>query len=386
MNKSLELLKTDSVFDDISKQDVDAIISIWLSDTSQAPLIFPNKRKEWLALLKKEDLLPELSVKKNALRFIDLFAGIGGFHLALSKSNTKCVFASEWDSFAIKTYSANHNIVPFGDIKNFTEGQKFSIKDIPEHELLCAGFPCQPFSSIGKREGFKHETQGNLFFDIYNILKEKKPKYFILENVRGLLTHENGETFSTILEYLSKNNKDSRKSKNSLNYHVFHKVIDSAFFGVPQHRRRVFLVGFNADVFEERPSFKFPVGNKTIEQIGSYLEKGVTEKGHSLSQKMQDYMFKKDDGNPQIINKNSKIAVRSLLATYYKGQRKTGTFVKDGPTGLRKLTVGECKSIMGFPQTFKVPVSKTQMYRQFGNSVVVPVVEAIFKQILLVGS
>lgn len=294
----------------------------------------------------------------GGLKFIDLFAGIGGIRKGFEDEFTKCVFSSEWDKYAAKTYEANYGEKPHGDITKINE------KDIPDHDVLLAGFPCQPFSHIGKREGFAHETQGTLFFDVLRILKEKQPKMFLLENVKGLLTNDNGETFRIILENL-----------NDLGYSVYYEVMDAQDFGLPQRRERILIVGFHPSLGID--SFTFPKGNTEIRvPINSILEHGP--KGYSISKHLQEnYLFKKDDGKPQVVDFDSTIQVNTLVASYHKIQRLTGTFVKDGETGLRLFSELELKRLMGFPEDFIVPVSRTQMYRQFGNSVAVPMIKAV---------
>lgn len=297
--------------------------------------------------------------------FIDLFAGIGGIRLACERNGGQCVFSSEWDPHSQKTYHANFGETPHGDIT------KIEAKDIPSHDFLNAGFPCQPFSTIGKREGFEHKTQGTLFFDVARILKHHKTKMILLENVPGLVTHENGNTFSVIRDVL----------ENELGYVTFHQVINAAEYGVPQERKRIYIVGFLKEAYGEDIKFEWPEPDTEDVFISDFLEKHPT--GYGISKHLQDtYLFKKEDGRPQLIDKSSKIKVKTLVASYHKIQRLTGTFVKDGETGVRLLSENECKAIMGFPRDYKVPVSRTQMYRQFGNSVAVPVVEKIIKQIL----
>ena len=302
---------------------------------------------------------------KNKLKFIDLFAGIGGIRLAFETNKMNCVFSSEWDKFSKETYFANHGEIPDGDITEICESE------IPDHDILTAGFPCQPFSTIGLRQGFEHDTQGTLFFDIVRILKSKRPKAFLLENVSGLKNHDGGKTFEVIKNTLEK----------ELNYKVYFDILDSADYGVPQHRRRIYIVGFQNELTKKKSfDFKWPNKNKTKVGIGSYVEKHKT--GYNISRHLQgSYIFKKDDGRPQIIDKYSEFPVKTLVSTYHKIQRLTGTFVKDGETGLRLLSENECKAIMGFPKDFIIPVSRTQMYRQFGNSVAVPVVSKIAKEI-----
>jgi DNA (cytosine-5)-methyltransferase 1 len=303
--------------------------------------------------------------KKGDFTFIDLFAGIGGTRLGFESAGGACVFTSEWDLPAQKTYAANFGEIPDGDIT------KIKTNEIPDFDVLLAGFPCQPFSSIGQRKGFEHKTQGTLFYDVARIIKDKRPKGFMLENVQGLLTHDKGQTLSTILEVLAE-----------LDYDVQYRLINAADFGVPQMRKRVYIVGLDRHLKGIDPTkFVFPEGNPNDHaDIGNFLESNI--EGYSISERLQKgYLQKLDDGRPKILTKDSKGPAKTLVASYHKIQRLTGTFVKDGPTGLRLLTENECKALMGFPKDFKVPVSRTQMYRQFGNSIVVPVVSAIAKEL-----
>jgi DNA (cytosine-5)-methyltransferase 1 len=299
----------------------------------------------------------------KAIKFIDLFAGIGGMRLAFESVGAECVFTSEWDKYAQQTYQANFGEKPFGDITQISENQ------IPKFDLLLAGFPCQPFSSIGKRQGFKHETQGTLFYDVARIIDFHKPRAFLLENVAGLLTHDDGRTFTTIINVLT-----------NLGYRLEYKILDSSDYGVPQKRERIYIVGFNKK--KVKPvDFDFPKPRKSKIGIGKFVETGL--KNLSVSKHLQSvYIYKLDDGRPEIITPKSDFPVKTLVASYHKIQRLTGTFVKDGPTGLRLLSENECKAIMGFPKNFKIPVSRTQMYRQFGNSVAVPVVRGVAKAIV----
>lgn len=302
-------------------------------------------------------------MKNRKLKFIDLFAGIGGTRIALERNGARCVFSSEWDLECQKTYYANFREKPTGDIQKIIESE------LPDFNILVAGFPCQPFSSVGKREGFKH-AEGTLFYDIARILNYKKPEAFLLENVPGLKNHDNGETFKLIIKILKE-----------LNYSVFYKILDAKDFGVPQKRKRVYIVGFSDNIYNKKINFEFPVGSKENMYINEFLESNVS--GYTISKHLQEsYLFKKNDGLPEIIDQNSKIQVKTLVSTYHKIQRLTGTFVKDGETGLRLLTKNECKAIMGFPKDFIIPVSRTQMYKQLGNSVAIPVVEEISKVLI----
>ena len=192
----------------------------------------------------------------------------------------------------------------------------------------------------------------------------------MLENVSGLISHDGGNTFSTIVASLE-----------SAGYKLSHKVLDSAEYGLPQHRRRIYIVGFKSKLFEKNPNFEWPKPNPRKVFINRFVETNVV--GHSISKHLQKtYIYKIDDGRPQIIDKTTRIQVKTLVSTYHKIQRLTGTFVRDGETGLRLLTANECKALMGFPKSFKMPVSRTQMYRQMGNSVAVPVVSAIAESMI----
>ena len=318
--------------------------------------------------LEFEQLIPVAKKRrqrsKPAFTFIDLFAGIGGTRLGFESAGGKCVFTSEWDPHAQRTYQANFGELPAGDITTIPTA------DIPDFDVLLAGFPCQPFSSIGRRQGFLHETQGTLFYDVARIIKDKRPKAFLLENVPGLLTHDKGKTFEII-----------RDTLRELGYTVDYKVLNSADFGVPQQRKRIYILGFRTENVGDSFQFSFPEGKKRPRYINEILEKDAV--GYSISKKLQEgYMYKKDDGRPMVVDHGSKVQVKTLVASYHKIQRLTGTFVRDGETGLRLFTEKECKAIMGFPSDFIIPVSRTQMYRQFGNSVVVPVISAIAKNMV----
>ena len=326
----------------------------------------PNQSKSLKKMAKDSTRVApkERDYSKREFRFIDLFAGVGGMRLALESVGGTCVFSSEWDVHAQKTYEANFGEVPHGDIT------KIKTRDIPEFDILSAGFPCQPFSSFGKRAGFKHKTQGTLFFDVLRIIESKKPDAFILENVKGLISHDKRRTMETILGALD-----------SAGYEVIYSILNAANFGVPQHRERVYIVGFRRQKFGKSIDFRWPKQKKKIIGIGKYIESNV--KGYSISKHLQRvYIFKKEDGRPEVVTKTTETPAKTLVASYHKIQRLSGTFVKDGPTGLRLLTTSECKAIMGFPKNFEIPVSRTQMYRQMGNSVAVPVVSEIAKEVI----
>ncbi len=322
---------------------------------------FEQPLKEMVGVAEKTSNYAFIKIDEESektMKFIDLFAGIGGIRKAFEDENYQCIFSSEWDKFAAQTYAANYNEIPYGDITKINE------YDIPDHDLLLAGFPCQPFSNIGKREGFEHETQGTLFFDVLRILKAKQPKMFLLENVKGLLNNDNGNTFRIIINSLK-----------SIGYSVFHDVLDAQNFGLAHRRERVVIVGFHPSLEINR--FILPKGDESLRiPVKNILER--SPEGYSISKRLQEnYLFKKDDGKPQVIDFDSEIQVNTLVASYHKIQRLTGTFVKDGKTGLRLFSKLECKRLMGFPDDFVFPVSRTQMYRQLGNSVAIPMIKAV---------
>lgn len=314
--------------------------------------------------------------------FIDLFAGIGGIRLAVEDAITQltgglvaptCLLSSEWDRHCQQTYLHNFGEVPHGDVN------RIALDAVPRAAMLVGGFPCQPFSSIGRREGFDHKTQGNLFFRVVEILRHHRRQghpipALLLENVEGLLTlkHDGQLVIDAIEEVLRR-----------AGYKVEYGVLDAADFGVPQHRRRVFIVGLDAKRFGDAPIIDWQFPAKPRANVGRILETGVD--GYSISRHLQSaYIFKADDGRPQRINRSTTGPVKTLVSTYHKIQRLTGTFVEDGPTGLRLLTRDECRAIMGFPKTYEIPpwISRTQAYRQFGNSVAPPVVREVARRLV----
>jgi DNA (cytosine-5)-methyltransferase 1 len=325
---------------------------------------------------------------RERYKFVDLFAGIGGTRIAFERAGATCVFTSEWDKHCQATYRhffGDHAL--YGDITDDT-----TKKAIPAFDILVAGFPCQPFSSIGKREGFEHPTQGTLFHDILDILRRRRPSAFLLENVKGLTHHDGGKTLRVIRESL-----DQITPK--LGYWVNYKVLNAAEYGVPQQRERIYIVGFRKDLVDAtnpieagaKIGFSFAaIPKEAPRYINAYLDRGVTDR--SISEHLQKvYIHKLDDGRPQILDRKGRQIANTLTSSYHKIQRLTGIFVKDGPTGLRLLSEGECRAIMGFPaidqavdgRTYPaVPVSRTQMYRQFGNSVAVPVVQKVAEGIV----
>lgn len=313
---------------------------------------------------------------KANFTFIDLFAGIGGMRLAFEEAGGECVYSNEWNKFSQQTYMANFGDMPDGDIT------QVNADDIPDHDVLVAGFPCQPFSiagvskknSLGRATGFADKTQGTLFFDVCRILEAKRPKAFMLENVKNLCSHDKGKTFKVITESL-----------NELGYEVFYKVIDGQAF-VPQHRERIIIVGFDRERYGSFFDFEFNIIPKEPKPvIADILEKEVSEK-YTLSDKLwiylQNYAAKhKAAGNGFGYGIAPMDGVsRTLSARYYKDGSEV--LIEQDGKNPRKLTPRECARLQGFPDSFAIPVSDTQAYRQFGNSVVVPLMAAVAKLII----
>lgn len=308
--------------------------------------------------------------------FIDLFAGIGGMRIGFESAGGTCVYSNEWNKYCQQTYFANFGEQPEGDITLVDENV------IPNHDILVAGFPCQPFSiagvskkkSLGRATGFEDKTQGTLFFDVCRILKAKRPKAFLLENVKNLRSHDKGRTFKVILESLDE-----------LGYKVFFDVIDGKNY-VPQHRERILIVGFDTERYGNNLDFEFNINSVYPSPvIKDILEDDVAEK-YTLSDKLwlylQNYAQKhKAAGNGfgyGIAPLNG--VSRTLSARYYKDGSEI--LIEQAGKNPRRLTPRECARLQGFPEAFKIPVSDTQAYRQFGNSVVVPLITDIAKQIV----
>lgn len=323
-----------------------------------------------------------VSKKKNnemddyKFTFIDLFAGIGGMRIAYQNAGGKCVYSNEWNKYSQQTYFANFGEQPEGDIT------KVDARMIPDHDILVAGFPCQPFSiagvskkqSMGRATGFEDKTQGTLFFDVCRVLKTKRPKAFMLENVKNLKSHDRGRTFKVIMESLDE-----------LNYQVFYAILDGQNF-VPQHRERILIVGFDRERYGNDITFDFALTPKEPKPVmRDILESEVDEK-YTLSDKLWTYLqnyaakhkaagngFGYGIANPDGIS-------RTLSARYYKDGSEILIAQRD--KNPRRLTPRECARLQGFPDDFKIVVSDTQAYKQFGNSVVVPLMEAVAKDIV----
>ncbi len=325
------------------------------------------------------------STKKTAKRFtfIDLFAGIGGFRLAMTSLGGQCVFSSEWDAAAQKTYFANFGELPHGDIT--LKSTKDAIPD--GFDVLCAGFPCQAFSIAGRKGGF-NDTRGTLFFDVAEIIRRKRPKAFFLENVKGLRNHDKGRTLETILNVL----------RNDLGYTVPDpQVVNANDFGVPQHRERIYIVGFL-----EPATFSYPtpmartssfldIREKTVVQTKyylstQYLQTLVNHKArHESKGNGFGYAIIPDTGVANAIVVGGMGRERNLVIddriTDYTPQTKIKGVVNR--EGIRKMTPREWARLQGFPDTYQIPVADASAYKLFGNSVAVPAIRATAKQLLL---
>jgi len=310
--------------------------------------------------------------------FADFFAGIGGFRTALQSLGGQCRYSCEWDKYSQKTYKAWYGETPAGDIR------KIKTQEIPDHDVLAGGFPCQPFSiagvskkrSLGHAHGFKCETQGNLFFNLATIIEQKRPPVAFLENVKNLQSHDQGRTWGVIKDTLEQ-----------LGYSVFHKVIDAAGW-VPQHRERVYIVCFDKHRFGENPPFRFPeapAGPRP--RLSDILEPNPDPKytlGDHLWQYLQDYAERhKAKGNGFGYGlANLSGVTRTLSARYFKDGSEI--LIPQKGKNPRRLTPRECARLMGFPDDYPIVVSDTQAYRQFGNAVVPPVVQAVAREIIRV--
>lgn len=321
-----------------------------------------------------------------SITFIDLFAGIGGFRIALEQAGATCVFSSEIHRYACQVYKANFNEEPSGDITQIKE------QDIPAHDVLCAGFPCQAFSTLGMKKGFS-DTRGTLFFEIVRVAKYHKPKVLFLENVPGLLSHNNGDTFETINNNLI-----------DLGYKVYWKVLEATMFGLPQKRKRVFIVAIRNDIDKE---FVFPTGSLTSKSMKDVMESNVDanffiseeryERIHSLKKngitRYDKFIIGPDDFAHTLltVDYEANLLIDKTKPTG-KFYNKQAAFKKAGCKNatirnkhhLRRLTPRECQRLQGFPEDFSMPVSNKQAYYLLGNAVPVSIVAAIFEQIKLV--
>lgn len=310
--------------------------------------------------------------------FVDLFAGIGGMRLGLQWAGGRSVFSCEWDRYAQKTYCAWFNDIPYGDVRTLKP------EEIPDHDILAAGFPCQPFSiagvskkkSLGRLHGFNDESQGNLFFYLADIVSAKRPLALILENVKNLISHDKGRTWGTIKAILE-----------NMEYKVFYKVIDARDY-VPQHRERIFLACFDRRVFGDSIPFEFPAtpeGRKP--KVSDILEKDCSPK-YTLSDHLWRYLQvyaarHKEKGNGFGFGLADKEGItRTLSARYYKDGSEI--LIPQEGSNPRRLTPRECARLMGFPDELPITVSDTQAYRQFGNALVPQIASEVAKRVVAV--
>jgi len=384
-------------FPKVEEEEIEAMVSHWLQTQNEnVPLLTRSMKEHSLALfessgrrdvssrLVKEteppyqtqlpiiwDDIPFRPVSQPQFTFIDLFAGIGGFRMSMQEQGGKCVFSSEWDSDAKKTYEANFGEVPYGDIRNISE------RSIPDHDVLCAGFPCQPFSlagvsarnSLNTSHGFACETQGTLFFDIVRIMKKKKPRVAFLENVKNLVGHDGGKTFSII-----------RQTIESLGYRFSYKLISASPL-VPQRRIRCYMVcvrgGINDFIF---PDFEGePLALRTILEHNvdsSFTISNRLWEGHQRRTKRN---LARGTGFTAFCADLDKPS-NTIVARYGKDGKEC--LVPQGKKNPRMLTPRECARLQGFPDHFIIPTAKTSAYRLFGNSVAIPVITKIARNIV----
>lgn len=363
MSKQIHIRLDNAVYEALSEYSVENNASMQDS-ISTAVIQFINRQK------------PILNQEKASFTFIDLFAGIGGMRLAFESAGGRCVYSNEWNKYSQQTYFANFGEQPEGDITKVDENS------IPDHDVLVAGFPCQPFSiagvskknSLGRETGFQDKTQGTLFFDVCRILKAKRPKAFLLENVKNLKSHDKGRTFKIIMESL-----------NELKYDVYTAILDGQNY-VPQHRERILIVGFDKERYGESLPFSFDINPKNPKPLmKDILEKSADDK-YTLSDKLwlylQNYAAKhKAAGNGFGYGMADRNGIsRTLSARYYKDGSEILIEQKD--KNPRRLTPRECARLQGFSDDFKIVVSDTQAYKQFGNSVVVPLMADVAKLIV----
>ena len=364
----------------------------------------PSKSK-LAKILELHEEAPFSNENKNPkFRFIDLFAGIGGIRLPFQQLGGECVFSSEWDKFAQRTYAANYGEVPSGDITQIVAS------DIPDHDILMGGFPCQSFSQAGLKKGFE-DTRGTMFFEIQRILGEKRPKVFLLENVKQLRGHDKGRTLQTILNILTGESDlplddvpmsdDAREALGKkLNYWVDYKVLRAADFGIPQNRERIFIVGFDRDYFggniDFNKIFKWPEPTNQPTKVGDILESqeilDALEDKYTISDKLwaghlrrkAEHGIKGNGFGYSLFNRESSYT-NTISARYYKDGSEVLIDQSHLGKNPRKLTPRECARLQGFPDDFIVDaVSQGQIYKQFGNSVCVKVIQAVAKQIVTV--
>ena len=299
--------------------------------------------------------------------FIDLFAGVGGIRIAFESQGGKCVFTSEWDKFAQQTYEANYGDIPHGDLT------QIGAEDVPSHDVVLGGFPCQPFSNAGLKRGFD-DTRGTLFFDVARIVEFHQPSMILLENVKGFARHDKGRTLAVVKRVLDE-----------LGYNVFTKILNAKDFGVPQNRERIFIVGINRDKVGD-VGFNFPEPIGVATKLGDILEKKVDEK-YTLSDKLWEghqrrklEHQRKGNGFGYSLFTSRSTYTSTISARYYKDGSEI--LIEQKGKNPRRLTPREAARLQGFPESFVIPVSDGQAYKQFGNSVAVPVLTAVAEKMI----
>lgn len=317
------------------------------------------------AIINLSENPPFKNPETSQYTMIDLFSGIGGTRLGFQlHGNTRSIFSSEMDKFAVKTYKANFGEEPAGDITKIDESS------VPDHDILVGGFPCQAFSQAGLKKGFE-DTRGTLFFDIARILKAKKPKAFLLENVKNLVGHDKGNTFKVIHNTLLE-----------LGYYVFYTTLKAKDFGLPQNRERIYIVGFDKEQVPNGVLFNFPQPTYEPTKVGDILEEDVDNK-YTISDKLweghkrrkKEHIQKGNGFGYSLFNEDSEYT-STISARYYKDGSEI-LIDQGSDKNPRKITPREAARLQGFPEEFIIPVSDTQAYKQFGNSVAVPVIHAI---------
>jgi DNA (cytosine-5)-methyltransferase 1 len=300
-------------------------------------------------------------------KFIDLFAGTGGIRIPFDLLGGECVYTSEWDKYSQITYAANFGEFPDGDITTK------DINEIPAHNIILAGFPCQPFSNAGLKRGFD-DIRGTLFFNIAKIVEKHRPEILFLENVKGFKSHEGGRTFDTI-----------KKTLEDLGYKVYAQVLNARNFGVPQNRERIYIICFNTQKLGD-VEFEYPESSNKVTRLGDILEDDVDSK-YTISDKLwaghqrrrKEHAEKGNGFGYSLFNEDSRYT-STISARYYKDGSEI--LIEQKGKNPRKLTPREAARLQGYPDSFKIPVSDTQAYKQFGNAVAVPVIEALARKLV----